>query len=413
MLSFVRTGTMIRPSFRSPRRLVQAAAAVCAVSVLLTWPGPRAISQEVSAESTPSFLAGASVFGTKGCIKCHSISLLRSNLGLDSEPPPETWRFYGLAADMWNHMPVMASSMDELGIERPHLDPGEIADLVVFVFNQANPTAHGDAAAGRVLFVEKGCIRCHQVGHVGGVKGPSLDLTSQFHSPIRLAAAMWNHGPEMAESMGAEGIRRSSLTGPELVDLYAYFSSAADAYQSVAGPVLPGSAGRGRDLYRAKGCHACHGDDGRGSRGPNLASLHRDWDSTEFAAAMWNKAPGMMAAMRAGGLRAPRLTPDEMSDIVAYLQSLRYFEGEGRPELGRRAIRDKGCLDCHSLGGEGQAEVLDLSRTPELDTPASVIAALWNHVILLEHLPREGDHPWPSIEETEMANLVSFFQALP
>ena len=413
MLSLVRTGTVIRPSSRRLRRLVSVSAAVCAISVLLTWPGLPAISQEVSAVSTPSALAGASVFGTKGCIKCHSISALRSKMGLESETPPETWRFYGLAADMWNHMPVMARSMDELGIERPHMDRGEIADLVVFVFNQANPTAPGDTAAGHALFVEKRCIRCHQVGGVGGVKGPGLDFTSQFHSPIRLAAAMWNHGPEMTESMSTEGIRRSSLTGPELVDLYAYFSSEADAYQSVAGPVLPGSAGRGRNLYRAKGCHACHGDDGRGSRGPSLASLHRDWDSIEFAAAMWNKAPAMMAEMRAGGLRAPRLTPGEMADIVAYLHSLRYFEGAGRPELGRKAIRDKGCLDCHSLGGEGQGEVLDLSQAPELDTPVSVIAALWNHVILLEHLPREGGDPWPSFEETEMANLVSFLNAQP
>ncbi len=404
---------MIRLSSHRPLWRIQVAAAVLSLVVLLTWPGPPAISQEVSAELAPSALAGASIFGAKGCIKCHSISALRNEMRLESETPPESWTFYGLAADMWNHMPVMARSMDELGIERPHLDPGEIADLVVFVLNYANPTAPGDTASGRVLFGEKRCVRCHQVGGVGGVTGPNLDLTSQFHSPIRLAAAMWNHGPEMAESMGAEGIRRSSLTGPDLVDLYAFFSSAADDYQSVAGPVLPGSAGRGRGLYRAKGCHACHGDGGRGSRGPNLASLHRDWDSNEFAAAMWNKAPAMLAEMRASGLRAPRLTPREMADIVAYLHSLKYFEGAGRAELGRRAIRDKGCLDCHSLGNEGQGGVLDLSRTPDLDTPVSVIAALWNHVTLLESLPREGGHAWPSFEETEMANLVSFFQALP
>jgi mono/diheme cytochrome c family protein len=143
------------------------------------------------------------------------VSALRSMMGLESDTPPETWSFYGLAAEMWNHMPVMASSMDELGIERPHLQPGEIADLVVFVFNHADPTAPGDTAVGRALFIQKSCIRCHQVGGIGGVTGPSLDLTSQFHSPIRLAASMWNHGPGMAESLSAKGIRRSSLTGSE------------------------------------------------------------------------------------------------------------------------------------------------------------------------------------------------------
>ncbi len=385
--------------------------AVVAIIVLLSWPGPPAISQEVSVESTPSALAGASVFGTKGCIRCHSIAGLRAKLGLESHAPPEAWRFYGFAADMWNHMPVMASSMDELGIERPHLDAGEIADLVVFVFNRANPAAPGDTAAGHVLFVEKRCVRCHQVGGVGGITGPSLDFTIQFHSPIRLAAAMWNHGPKMAESMSTQGILRSSLTGAELVDLYAYFSSTADAYQSVAGPVLPGSAGRGRDLYRSKGCHACHGAEGRGASGPNLASLHRDWDSTEFAAAMWNKAAAMIAEMRAGGLRAPRLTPGEMADIMAYLYSLRYFEGAGSPEVGRRTIRDKGCLDCHTLGGDNRGEPLDLVETSDLDTPVAVIAALWNHVNLLEHLSRDGGHTWPSLAESDMANLVAFFHA--
>ena len=413
MLSVVESGTMTRPLSRRLPWLVRMAATACAIIVLLAWPERPAISQEISAEPAPSALAGASVFGTKGCIKCHSVAVLRSIMGLESERPPETWNFYGLAANMWNHMPVMTSSMDELGIERPHLDPGEIADLVVFIFNRVNPTASGDTVAGRVLFAEKQCIRCHQVGGIGGIAGPSLDFTGQFHSPIRLAAAMWNHGPEMAESMRAKGIQRSTLTGPELADLYAYFSSAADASQEVAGPVLPGSAGRGRKLYRSKGCRGCHGSDGRGGRGPSLVRRDRGWGSTEFAAAMWNKSPAMMAEMRAGGLRAPRLTPGEMADIVAYLHSLKYFEGAGRAELGRRAIRDKGCLDCHSLGNEGQGGVLDLSQTPGLDTPVSVIAALWNHVILLEQLPREGGPPWPSFEESEMANLVSFLNAQP
>lgn len=413
MLSVVESGTMTRPLSRRPPWLVRMAATACAIIVLLAWPERPAISQEISAEPAPSALAGASVFGTKGCIKCHSVAVLRSIMGLESERPPETWNFYGLAANMWNHMPVMTSSMDELGIERPHLDPGEIADLVVFIFNRANPTASGDTVAGRVLFAEKQCIRCHQVGGIGGIAGPSLDFTGQFHSPIRLAAAMWNHGPEMAESMRAKGIQRSTLTGSELADLYAYFSSAADASQEVAGPVLPGSAGRGRKLYRSKGCRGCHGSDGRGGRGPSLVRRDRDWGSTEFAAAMWNKSPAMMAEMRAGGLRAPRLTPGEMADIVAFLYSFRYFEGAGNPELGRRTIRDKGCLECHSLDGEGHRGAQELTRTPDLDTPVSVIAALWNHVVLLEDLTEEGGQPWPSFEESEMANLVAFFQAQP
>jgi mono/diheme cytochrome c family protein len=332
-------------------------------------------------------------------------------MGLDSDRPAQTWRVYHLAADMWNHMPVMASSMLELGIERPHLDPGEIADLVVFLFNRVNPLAPGDTAAGRVLFAERQCITCHQVGGVGGVVGPSLDVNGEFHSPIRLAAAMWNHGPEMAESMQAKGIERRTLTGLELADLYAYFSLATDASQEVVGPLIPGSAGRGRGLYRSAGCGGCHGSDGRGGRGPSLARRGREWNSTQFAAAMWNKAPAMMAEMRAGGTRAPTLTPAEMADIVAFLYSLRYFEGAGDPELGRGVIRDKGCLQCHSLDGRGSAGEHELTGMRGLDSPVAVIAALWNHVILLGEPGEESGQTWPLFGEEEMANVVSFFVA--
>jgi len=410
MHSVVEFGTTSRQLRRRSHGVARVAVSVCVIVIPSVWPGPPAVSQEVSAQLAPTVQAGASIFGRKGCVKCHSIDGLRVMMGLDSERPPQTWRFYHLAADMWNHMPVMANSMLELGIERPHLDPSEIADLVVFLFDRVNSLAPGDTAAGRVLFTEKQCITCHQVGGVGGIAGPNLDLTSEAHSPIRLAAAMWNHGPEMAESMQSKGIERRTLTGLELADLYAYFS-AADPSQEVAGPVLPGSAGRGRGLYRSAGCRGCHGSDGRGGRGPSLARRDRDWDSTQFAAAMWNKAPAMMAEMRTGGTRAPRLTPAEMADIVAFLHSLRYFEGAGDPDLGREVIRDKGCLECHSLDGRGSGGEHELTSALGLDSPVAVIAALWNHVILLGDLPEEGGQPWPLFGEEEMANLAAFFVA--
>ena len=152
---------------------------------------------------------------------------------------------------------------------------------------------------------------------------------------------------------------------------------------------------------------------GPGESAPRLGLRRVRHSLLDFAAAMWNKAPAMLAQMKADGLLAPRLTPVEMADIVAYLYSLRYFRGAGNPDLGREIISAKGCLDCHSLGAEGQRGESDLNRTPGLDSPASVIAALWNHVALLDKLPARGTDSWPSIEENEMANLVAFLLASP
>ena len=60
---------------------------------------------------------------------------------------------------------------------------------------------------GRRLFTEKKCVVCHTYQGAGGVVGPNLDHLTQFRSPIYVAAAMWNHGPQMAEKMKEKGDR--------------------------------------------------------------------------------------------------------------------------------------------------------------------------------------------------------------
>ncbi len=46
----------------------------------------------------------------------------------------------------------------------------------------------------------------------GGTVGPSVDAFKRFSSPLYVAAAMWNHGPQMAEAMKAQGIERPRLS---------------------------------------------------------------------------------------------------------------------------------------------------------------------------------------------------------
>src|SRR4030065_579667 len=61
---------------------------------------------------------------------------------------------------------------------------------------------------GEKLFSEKGCIKCHSVGGKGGTIGPKLDEMKRYASPLYMAQAMWNHGPEMEVRMKELGIRR-------------------------------------------------------------------------------------------------------------------------------------------------------------------------------------------------------------
>ena len=138
-------------------------------------------------------------------MKCHAINSAGGKVGPDLARVPRPRSFYELAAALWNHAPQMARRMAGLGIARPQLDARETGDLVAFLFTLDYFDPKGNAEAGRRLFTAKRCVVCHQVGGTGGGGGPSLDSLKQRGSPISLATAMWNHGPQMADVMKALG----------------------------------------------------------------------------------------------------------------------------------------------------------------------------------------------------------------
>ena len=161
---------------------------------------------------------------------------------------------------------------------------------------------------------------------------------------------MWNHGPQMAETMKEKGIERPTFTGNELRDLIAYLAPATAGPQE--GPVyaLPGRPEAGRQLFAEKRCIECHAVGGVGGHvGPDLVARGVRRSPVEFAATIWNKAPAMAAAMKPRGITVPQLSPGEMADIVAYLYSVRYFGSAGSVPNGWAVATQKGCLTCHAV----------------------------------------------------------------
>lgn len=358
-------------------------------------------------------LAGSRVFGTKGCVKCHAVNGVGGKVGPDLGRIPRPRSFYELAAGMWNHLPKMGERMRELGIGRPQLDQRETGDLIGFLYTLDYFDAPGNVEAGRQLFTEKKCIVCHQVGGAGGVVGPNLDFLKQFGSPILIAAEMWNHGPAMADAMRAKGIARPNFRDTELRDLIAYLKAASPTRAEEPLYVLPGRADEGHLLFRDKGCIRCHIIGGEGGRvGPDLAErgLHRSL--TQFAAAMWNKAPAMMKEMKARGISVPRVQAREMADLVAYLYAVRYLAEPGDSRKGRELAMAKGCLGCHSLEGAGGKVGPDLAKVKGLDSPAAVVAALWNHGFNMAERAEHRQVAWPRFQPEEMAHLVAFLRSL-
>jgi mono/diheme cytochrome c family protein len=382
-----------------------------AVGLLLGTVGPATAQTLFTAAQDPA--EGEKLFTAKGCVRCHAVRGAGGKVGPDLGRTARPRTFFDLAAALWNHAPKMSERMRTSGMARPRLDTRETGDLVAYLFTLSYFDPKGDPAAGKRVFTAKQCITCHSVGGQGGTIGPDLGSLKPFASPIALASALWNHAPRMTEVMRQRNVPRPTFEGSELVDLIAYLDAAAPRRRDVDLYVLPGRAVEGRRLFTDKRCVVCHPIVARGGEeGPDLVEKQAQRSLVGFAAAMWNKAPRMLQALEGRQIPPPRLAPDEMADIVAYLYSVRYFRQAGDPRNGAILATNKGCLDCHALYGERGKPASDLTTAPGLDTPAGVLAGLWRHAVIDDPRPPRDRRPWPLFRGEEMADLMAFLRTL-
>ncbi len=79
---------------------------------------------------------------------------------------------------------------------------------------------------------------------------------------------------------------------------------------------------RGKTLFVAKGCFACHAINGVGGHdAPNLDAHTMDslMNPFDFAAKMWNHAPAMIIAQQEALGEQVYFTGDELADIIAFV----------------------------------------------------------------------------------------------
>ena len=175
-----------------------------------------------------------------------------------------------------------------------------------------------DSVAGARLFVSKGCARCHAVNGVGGSAAPDLGRIARPRSFYTLAAALWNHLPQMAPQMRSSPSEKPYMTPNEMSDLIAFLYGPRTSGEKLPGE--PGDTRRGGQLVRNKGCLACHSLEPPGGKSAGSLSRLKGVDSPwTIISSMWNHG-FLMESMTAGTGAWPRLTSDEMVDLVAYLR---------------------------------------------------------------------------------------------
>lgn len=276
---------------------------------------------------------GQTLFSSKGCRTCHSLGGRGGRVGPRLDEINRYVSPIMVAQALWNHAHHMAGRMKEMGIERPHFEGNEMADLISYLRQAGDAHVEekvfavpGSPAEGEKLFASKGCIGCHAVLGKGGKVGPDLGKVGLKQSATRVAGVMWNHSEAMLKQMESRGIAWPRFSGKEMADLVAYLY-----FISYLGPAT--DPARGKQVFAAKGCVRCHAVQGQGGKvGPDLAKAEDILNPVTAMQAMWNHAAAMEKTMAKGKVAWPKFQGNEMADLVTYLAS---FQTRKAKEVGK------------------------------------------------------------------------------
>jgi cytochrome c2 len=291
---------------------------------------------------------------------------------------------------MWN-------SMRAAGQTPPAIDEQKAADLFAFFYASRFFEQPGDAGRGKHIFSERGCVTCHNPGKPAtpGIQPLPPSAWTAITDPIELAAAMWNHAPQMQAEVARAGKRWPELSGQDLSDLLVYVRNGPRRGKTEAHFTV--SAGsEGAALFQSKGCAACHSS-GKSALSERLRGL----TLTAIAARMWNHAPLMKA-------QPVRLEPAEMRELLSYLWARPFFEDRGSVAGGRKVFAAKHCVTCHDDPASGAPRI---TPRPGGFNGITMVSALWKHGPTMLNRMKSENIAWPHLDPQEMSNLISYLNS--
>jgi cytochrome c2 len=299
---------------------------------------------------------------------------------------------------------------------RPMLDSMETSDLFAYFYSLAY-SKPGNAQRGSDLFQIKGCSSCHErtVATPAERRRNASPVTS-LHSPISTwgavddplvwAERMWNHVNKVYAETSVVGLVWPQFSGEEISDLLTYLRSLPEA-RSQEAVFQPGDPEQGRITFE-RNCETCHSFGGK-TADPKVDLLQRSRpeDLTGYVAAMWNHAPTMYSK---AGNQFPVLGRGDMSNLVAYLFTQRYFDEEGNVERGSHVFQNKNCIVCHEQRRQ-QVGAPDLTSATERYSAITMATAVWRHGPTMFKAAQQQNLAWPEFKGTEMPDLVAYLNS--
>ena len=295
-----------------------------------------------------------------------------------------TYGPHTLASALWNHTPAMWAQFSAQDMPPPNATESDWQDLFAYFYSLQFTEPVGEVGRGKQVLESKRCTDCHSLTGPSTGRAPSVQGWAHMDDPVVLVYQLWNHASSMKRSFARNKIEWKTLTGRDLMDLTAYVQNVqrqaptsefslpapetgkalfdancglchrdamsldmklrnktwmdigADIWNhsqkmltvALVGPgdmrkLLayvwqlqydgpPGSLVLGQKAFTEKGCIECHQDPIRDGKHITAFSI---------VAAAWGPARAAHHRMLEKGVPWPNLSPADVSNLVAYLNS--------------------------------------------------------------------------------------------
>ncbi len=168
----------------------------------------------------------------------------------------------------------------------------------------------------------------------------------------------------------------------------------------------------GSRVFGAKGCSGCHAVNGVGGKvAADLGRVAKGRTFYDLASAMWNHIPQMAAQMRKLKKPPPQLSPRETGDLIAFLDTVNYFEPVGDAKAGKKIFFDKQCVVCHQIERVGGVFGPSLDSVVQFG-PIFFAATMWNHGPAMAEAMQARGVKRPHFSGSELRNLIAYVKSV-
>jgi mono/diheme cytochrome c family protein len=107
----------------------------------------------------------------------------------------------------------------------------------------------------------------------------------------------------------------------------------------------------------------------------------------------------------------PKLTPEEMANLFAFLNYTGYLGSPGDPKRGAELFRDRSCLRCHAVGRVGGTVGPGLDHFKRYVSPVVLAAAMWNHGPKMRAMMEQAGIARPHLSGEDITDLLAYIRS--